>query len=306
MLTYSRLSRKPVSFRSFTGMTVQEFDILFSRVEREYARTEQERLSARKRERRVGAGNQFKLTLKDRLLMHLVYYRLYVTYELTGFLFGLDQSNVSRDIRYLEPAIRGCIPIPQKICANAKKASTVEQLLQYFPDLMAFTDASEQPIPRPQYRTKRKTHYSGKKKYHTVKTQYTVNKDGKIMHKTRHSPGRRHDYSVYKIKHMTLPGSITSFLDLGYLGIQNDFPQEDTVLPYKKQRGAKLDAEQKRFNRCHSKMRVVVEHTISKIKKFRIMWDRFRNRLCRYDVINDIICGLVNLRIEQHNMIVVP
>jgi nitrogenase subunit NifH len=42
---------------------------------------------------------------------------------------------------------------------------------------------------------------------------------------------------------------------------------------------------------------VVVEHTISRLKKFRIMAHEFRNRLRHYDVMTDIVCGLVNLRI---------
>jgi hypothetical protein len=43
--------------------------------------------------------------------------------------------------------------------------------------------------------------------------------------------------------------------------------------------------------------RVVVEHTISRLKKYRIMSHKFRNRLRNYDVMTDIVCGLVNLRI---------
>ena len=35
--------------------------------------------------------------------------------------------------------------------------------------------ASEQEIPRPKNKRKRKSYYSGKKKKHTVKTQYMVN-----------------------------------------------------------------------------------------------------------------------------------
>jgi len=51
-----------------------------------------------KRERAIGAGRHFKLTVRDRIIMVLVYYRLYITYTLAGFLFDLDQSNVCRDI----------------------------------------------------------------------------------------------------------------------------------------------------------------------------------------------------------------
>jgi len=47
-----------------------------------------------------------------------------------------------------------------------------------FPGFIAFLDATEQEVPRPKNKRKRKTHYSGKKKKHTVKTQLTVNKHG--------------------------------------------------------------------------------------------------------------------------------
>jgi len=67
------------------------------------------------RKRDIGAGRPFKLDEKDRLLMLLVYYRLYITYTLAGFLFDLDQSNICIDIQKMEPLIRNCLPIPQKI-----------------------------------------------------------------------------------------------------------------------------------------------------------------------------------------------
>ncbi len=50
------------------------------------------------RERKFGAIERpFKIDVKDRFLMLLVYYRLYITQALTGFLFGLE-SNIYRDI----------------------------------------------------------------------------------------------------------------------------------------------------------------------------------------------------------------
>src|SRR6476469_1381134 len=67
------------------------------------------------RKRKAGAvGRPFKLDVKNRSLMLLVYYRLYITYTLAGFLFDLDQSNICcRDIQKIEPLIRNCLPIPQ-------------------------------------------------------------------------------------------------------------------------------------------------------------------------------------------------
>ncbi|MBV9179494.1 MAG: hypothetical protein JO297_20895 [Nitrososphaeraceae archaeon] len=56
----------------------------------------------------------------------------------------------------------------------------------------------------------------------------------------------------------------------------------------------------KRHNRKHSKLRVVVEHTLSRIKKFGIMGTKFRNKLGRYDHhASDIVSGLVNFRIMR-------
>ncbi|MDN5845321.1 MAG: hypothetical protein L0H53_03505 [Candidatus Nitrosocosmicus sp.] len=41
----------------------------------------------------------------------------------------------------------------------------------------------------------------------------------------------------------------------------------------------------------------MVEHTICRIKKYRIMSDVFRNRLRKYDRISSIVSGLINYRI---------
>ena len=69
-----------------------------------------------------------------------------------------------------------CLPIPQKIYNATKRLKTPEDLEKYFPGFLAFTDCTEQQIPRPVNKNKRKMYYSGKKKKHAVKNQLTVNK----------------------------------------------------------------------------------------------------------------------------------
>jgi len=109
-MSYARLSKKPLLFRSFTRLEISEFDAIYVDVESRYNEYESKRLSKRKRQRDVGAGRPFKLNTKERLLMLPVYYRLYITYTLSGFLFDLDQSNGCRDISMLEPLVKLCIP----------------------------------------------------------------------------------------------------------------------------------------------------------------------------------------------------
>jgi hypothetical protein len=302
MLTYSRLSKSPSILRSFTGLEMPEFDSLCTKVESKYDEYERKRLFRRVRKNELGGGRPFKLGLRDRLLMLLVYYRLYVTSNLLSFLFDLGQTNVLEDIRKLEPLMKECTPLPEKLYERAKRARTPEEVEQFFPGFMAFTDATEQEIPRPKNSLKRKTHYSGKRKRHTVKTQLMVNGKGVIMHRTNHARGRRHDYGIFKGNRPKLPKRVRLGVDLGYDGIKEDFPELNAMIPFKRRagrgrKGRALTPSQKRFNKQLAKARVIVEHTISRMKKFRIMGEEFRNRLKRYDVMTKVVSGLVNLRI---------
>ncbi len=275
MLSYDRLSKKPLLFKSFTGFTVQEFDDIYDKkIAKKYEKHESKRLSCKRKEdrkRKIGAGRHFKLNLKDRFVMLLVYYRLYITYTLAGFLFDLDQSNICRDIQKIEGLIRQCVPIPQKTYQITKRLKTPEAVEKYFPGFLAFTDCTEQQIPRPVDKERRKIFYSGKKKRHTVKNQITVNNRGYILHKVGYKKGRKHDYDIYKNNHPDIPKQVIIVVDLGYLGIEKDFPEQLSALPYKKKRNQELSQEEKDYNTIHSKKRIIVEHTISRLKKYRIM-----------------------------------
>jgi Helix-turn-helix of DDE superfamily endonuclease len=73
LLSYDRLSKKLLLFKSFTGLTVKEFDDIYKKeIAKRYERHEIRRLSKRKdREREIGAGRHFKL-------YHLAYvFKLY-------------------------------------------------------------------------------------------------------------------------------------------------------------------------------------------------------------------------------------
>ncbi len=72
-----------------------------------YTKYDIHRLSKRKNiKRETGAGRPFKLDLENRFLIPLVYYRLYITYTLTRFLFDLDQITICRDMQKIEELIR--------------------------------------------------------------------------------------------------------------------------------------------------------------------------------------------------------
>ena len=306
MLNYSALSKKPAHFRNFSGLKIAEFDTLNLAIKEKYPAFEHKRLQRQNRKRVVGAGHPFILPLTDRLLMLLIYYHMYPSSTLLGYLFCVSQTSVLKSIKKLEPLVSEVLPLPKLEHDKIRKLQTVDEIEAMFPGFRAFLDATEQEIPRPHGKRKRKTHYSGKRKKHTVKTQLTVNKEGLIVHKTGHVSGSMHDYKLYKRSHPHLPSNVRLDLDLGYLGIKDDYPKLNCALPFKKKnpgrgkigvKAEELPAEQKAFNKVLASERVIVEHTNSRVKKFRIFGDEFRNRLRHYDVVTGIVCGLVNFRI---------
>jgi hypothetical protein len=115
-----------------------------------------------------------------------------------------------------------------------------------------------------------------------------------------------YDYTLYKHSNPQLLDNVCLDLDFGYLGIRDYFSKLYCMLSIKKKnlgrgkRGVKaraLSMEQRALNKLVVKESVVVEHTNSRVKKLHIFEDEFRNRLKRYDIMSDIVCGLVNFRI---------
>ncbi len=73
MLSHERLSKKPILFKSFTGLTVQEFNSIFHKeITKRYKKYELKRLSYKRKEdrkRKAGAvGRLFKLDIKNGFL----------------------------------------------------------------------------------------------------------------------------------------------------------------------------------------------------------------------------------------------
>ena len=175
-----------------------------------------------------------------------------------------------------------CTNTSKDVQAN-KKAAYTPEAERHFPGFIAFTDCTEQQIPRPENRRREKMHYSGKRKMHTVKTQVMVSNQGLIIHKASHKKGRRHDYDIHKKSHPATPKQVASVFDLGYLGVGRDYPEQIVIPAKQKETKHRIASEEKDYNKSHSKRRIVIEHTICKIKKCRILADIFRNRLIKYN-----------------------
>ena len=105
-------------------------------------------------------------------------------------------------------------------------------------------------------------------------------------------PGSVHDFTVFKGEQLP-PKESRLFVDSGYQGIADIHSNAD--LPYKRSKNNTMDADEKAYNTALSRLRIKVEHRFAQLKTFKILSDRYRNKLKRYGVKFNIISGLVNL-----------
>lgn len=85
--------------------------------------------------------------------------------------------------------------------------------------------------------------------------------------------------------------------DTGYQGIQKR--RSFSTIPRKKKRGTELSRDDKRFNHELSSKRIEVEHVIGRIKRFRIVADRYRNRRKRFALRFKLIAGIYNYELQD-------
>ena len=90
---------------------------------------------------------------------------------------------------------------------------------------------------------------------------------------------------MFKENHAFSSKEIVNVFDLGYLGgIEKDFTEQKPAAISNRKKRNQVVTRRKRYNKNHSqKKRIVIEHTICKIKKYRIMSDIFRNKLRKYN-----------------------
>jgi hypothetical protein len=109
--------------------------------------------------------------------------------------------------------------------------------------------------------------------------------------------GQEHDFKLFKRSDLTIHDSIALETDKGYQGIKHLHPNSQT--PYRKPPRTELSKEQKTYNRKLASERITVEHVIGKLKVFRILQERYRNRRKRFGLRLNLIAGIYNFELSM-------
>jgi transposase len=151
-------------------------------------------------------------------------------------------------------------------------------------------DVTESPIEKPQKGQKR--YFSGKQGEHTLKTQVVIRQKSTAIIYLGHGLGKVHDFRLFKNSGVKFGELLKVIADKGYQGIAKIHQLSET--PIKKSKGKKLTKEQKKYNRELNRLRIVIEHVNRRLKIFKILSDRYRNRHRRFGLRSNLIAGIYN------------
>lgn len=262
--------------KALTGLSVSEFNNLVLDFSWNYAEYEAKRKPVRKR--KVGGGRDSKVeSVEEKLFYILWYMKTYPTFDGASFLIGFHRSNACDWVHTLLPILEQALK--RKLVLPQRRISDPEEYLRLFPEAKeVFADGIERSIQRSKNKKKQQKTYSGKKKMHTRKSVIVSDNKRRVLVLTKQKSGRRHDKRLGDKEHLftSLPDEVDLFVDTGFQGVQKVHKQ--TYIPKKRRKGKPLTIYDKELNRLISSYRVVVEHAIGGIKRYRCVSEKLRNR----------------------------
>ena len=113
---------------------------------------------------------------------------------------------------------------------------------------------------------------------------------------TAFGQGSMHDFRLFKDHYAGMTADIRCLADTGYLGLTK--LHANSQIPAKKSKLHPLTAEQKSANRDLARQRISCEHVIGRLKVFRILSDRYRNRRKRFSLRFNLIAAIYNLELH--------
>lgn len=113
---------------------------------------------------------------------------------------------------------------------------------------------------------------------------------------TAFAKGRMHDFQLFKTSRTGIITETECLADSGYQGLTKLHANSQT--PKKKSKHHPLTPEQKVTNRELASRRILAEHVIGKLKVFRILSERYRNRRKRFGLRFNLIAAIYNFELE--------
>lgn len=302
MLNIKRALTNQRLMSALTGVTPQEFNDLIPAFTQSYFEEKRKQHRKDSKERKIGGGRKgFLKTIEEKLFYALFYHKCYPTYDLASFIFDCNRSSACRRQFELSGVLEKTLG--RKLVLPVRKMRTLEEFFEAFPEAKeVFIDGTERPTQRSKDRKKQKANYSGKKKRHTRKNIVITTRKKRVGFLGKTVPGKENDFTVLKKQAPpdVMPKEVKKHVDLGFKGIDKQFPGHVISMPKKKPRTRELTSFAKEQNTKKSSVRVLVENALAGVKRMRIVTDVFRNRKKNFDDQAMLLaCGLWNYHLDM-------
>ena len=291
-----------------------KFRYMLERAERFLVHSGQMPLFRDDERRASDPGNRCKLYLRHALLMALVHKKDNPTQGVLAAFFGIDQTTVSRYLQVMDRMLAETLPTAAKISEEIAGAATQEEFKRIVPGQGGgdiFLDGTHCPVQRPSEKTLRRMKYSGKKKRFTNNTNVYTNRDGAIIGISESTVGSVGDITLLKERPMPFgkweeamhdadrPEGERNriFCDRGLQGIADHLPGTAPMIPYKRTKKSPLTREQREHNSRINSERVLVEHSIGRLKRYDRITDPYDGTAAQFNREFNVITGLVNLNL---------
>ena len=113
---------------------------------------------------------------------------------------------------------------------------------------------------------------------------------------TAFAKGSMHDFQLFKTSRTGILAETECLADTGYQGLTKLHANSQT--PKKKSKHHALTPEQKAANRELARQRIVAEHVIGRLKVFRLLSERYRNRRKRFGLRFNLIAAIYNFELK--------
>ena len=113
---------------------------------------------------------------------------------------------------------------------------------------------------------------------------------------TQFSNGKKHDFRLFKESEVRVLPRIQVITDSGYTGIQK--LHGNSEVPYKRTKNHPLTPAQKEANHQIASKRALNENVLSRLKRYKILSDRYRNRRKRFGLRFNLIAGIYNFELH--------
>ncbi|RFC78150.1 transposase [Streptomyces sp. AcE210] len=212
-----------------------------------------------------GLGRPWKLSLQDRVLLVVAYWRTNLTMRQLAPLFGVSKSAADRVIDHLGP----------KLALQPRK--------RFAKDAVLIVDGTLVPT-----RDHRVAEQSKNYRYST-NHQVVIDADTRLVVVVgKPLPGNRNDCKAWaESGAKAAVGKTMTIADGGY-------PGTGLVMPHRRRKGEELSQWKQAHNKSHKQVRARVEHTFARMKTWKILRD------CRLkgDGVHQAMLGIARL----HNL----